>query len=127
MIRRPPRSTLFPYTTLFAIYAGNPEIGGRYSALSPFGMVPAAAMGLEPLELLDRARTMVGSCEASVPPAQNPGVRLGAIIGELALAGRDKLTIATSPLLASFGAWLEQLIAESLGKLGKGIVPVDGE
>jgi transaldolase / glucose-6-phosphate isomerase len=110
-----------------AIYAGDPEIGGRYSALSPFGMVPAAAMGLDPLALLERARTMVGSCEASVPPAQNSGVRLGAIIGELALAGRDKLTIVSSVQLVSFGAWLEQLIAESTGKLGRGIVPVDGE
>lgn len=111
----------------FAVYAGDPEIGGRYSALSPFGMVPAAAMGLEPIDLLTRARTMVGSCDAVVPPAKNQGVRLGAILGELALAGRDKLTIVSSPMLSAFGAWLEQLVAESTGKQGKGIVPVDGE
>jgi transaldolase/glucose-6-phosphate isomerase len=111
----------------FAVYGGDPEIGGRYSALSPFGLVPATAMGLDPVDLLARARTMVGSCEESVPPANNLGVRLGAILGELCLAGRDKLTIVASPAIASFGAWLEQLIAESLGKDGKGIVPVDGE
>ncbi len=111
----------------YALYTGDPEIGGRFSALSPFGLVPATAMGLEPVDLLNRARTMTGSCEASVPPSQNPGVRLGAILGELALAGRDKLTLTASPQLTALGPWLEQLIAESTGKQGKGIVPIDGE
>ena len=109
------------------IYNGDPEIGGRYSALSPFGLVPAAAMGLDVVELLHRARRMMGSCQGAVPPDANPGVRLGAAMGELALAGRDKLTLVTSPKIASFGAWVEQLVAESTGKHGKGIVPVDGE
>lgn len=110
-----------------AVYNGDPEVGGRYSALSPFGLVPAAAMGLHVHELLDRARLMIGSCDASVPPHVNPGVRLGVILGELALAGRDKLTLVTSSSISTFGAWLEQLIAESTGKHGKGIVPIDGE
>lgn len=110
-----------------AIYNGDPEVGGRYSALSPFGLVPAAAMGLDVLDLLERTDLMIGSCEASVPPAQNPGVSLGVMIGELALAGRDKLTFVLSDGIRSLGGWLEQLIAESTGKHGKGIVPVDGE
>lgn len=110
-----------------AIYNGDPEVGGRYSALSPFGLVPAAAMGLDVADLLERARLMVGSCDASVPARANPGVRLGAVLGELAKAGRDKLTIVTSTSISTFGAWLEQLIAESTGKHGKGIIPIDGE
>ena len=110
-----------------AIYNGDPEVGGRYSALSPFGMVPAAAMGLDVVDLLDRARLMVASCDASAPPASNPGVQLGVILGELALAGRDKLTLVCSESIETFGAWLEQLIAESTGKHDKGIVPVDRE
>ncbi|MEQ9501824.1 MAG: bifunctional transaldolase/phosoglucose isomerase [Deltaproteobacteria bacterium] len=109
------------------IYNGDPEVGGRYSALSPFGLVPAAAMGMDVQDLLDRARLMIGSCDASVPPHANPGVRLGVILGELALAGRDKLTLVCSSSIATFGAWVEQLIAESTGKHGKGIVPIDGE
>jgi transaldolase/glucose-6-phosphate isomerase len=109
------------------VYNGDPEIGGRYSALSPFGLVPAAAMGLDPVDLLERARRMVGSCEAEVPPEFNAGVKLGAALGELALGGRDKLTLISSPGLAAFGAWVEQLVAESTGKHGKGIVPVDLE
>lgn len=110
-----------------AIYNGDPEVGGRYSALSPFGLVPAAAMGLDVVDLLERADLMIGSCGPSVPPAANAGVSLGVMMGELALAGRDKLTFVLSPSIASFGGWLEQLIAESTGKHGKGIVPVDGE
>ncbi len=110
-----------------SVYCGVPEIGGRYSALSPFGMVPAAAMGLDVFDLLQRARVMVGSCEESVPATANPGVQLGVALGEMALAGRDKLTIVASPKIAAFGGWLEQLVAESTGKIGKGIVPVDGE
>lgn len=110
-----------------AIYNGDPEVGGRYSALSPFGLVAAAAMGLDVLDLLERTDLMIGSCEASVPPAQNAGVSLGAAMGELALAGRDKLTFVLSEGISSLGGWLEQLIAESTGKHGKGVVPVDGE
>lgn len=110
-----------------AIYSGDPEVGGRYSALSPFGLVPAAAMGLDVPDLLARARLMIGSSEAAVPPSANPGVRLGVILGELAKAGRDKLTFVTSSGISALGGWLEQLIAESTGKHGKGIVPVDGE
>lgn len=109
------------------IIPGDPEIGGRYSALSPFGIVAAQAMGLDTIALLKRARRMQYSCQSEVPPAENPGVRLGTFVGLHALAGRDKLTVATTPALSAFGAWLEQLIAESTGKQGKGVVPVDGE
>ena len=110
-----------------AIFPGDPEIGGRYSALSNFGLVAAAAMGLDVLDLLHRADRMRKSCSVDVPPRDNPGVRLGALLGELAKNGRDKLTLLTTPSLTAFGAWLEQLIAESTGKQGKGIIPVDLE
>jgi transaldolase/glucose-6-phosphate isomerase len=110
-----------------AVYNGDPEVGGRFSALSPFGLVPLAAAGVDVAEFLHRTRWMVGSCEASVPPSENEGLRFGAILGELAKAGREKLTLVTSPRLAAFGAWIEQLVAESTGKHGLGIVPVDGE
>ncbi|MGH8611929.1 MAG: bifunctional transaldolase/phosoglucose isomerase [Gammaproteobacteria bacterium] len=106
---------------------GNPGIGGRYSVLSDFGMVPAAAMGLDIGRLLTATQQMVRSCAANVPPADNPGVVLGTVMGVLAKSGRDKLTIITSSAIADFGAWLEQLIAESTGKLGKGLIPVDAE
>jgi len=106
---------------------GDPTIGGRFSALSPFGMVPAALMGLDPRDWLERAREMTRSCGEFVPPAANPGVALGAILGTLARGGRDKLTLVLSPGIASLGGWLEQLVAESTGKHGMGIVPVDGE
>jgi transaldolase / glucose-6-phosphate isomerase len=106
---------------------GNPNIGGRYSVLSDFGMVPAALMGLDVKTLLTCAQLMQRSCGPSVPPAENPGIELGMIMGQLAKAGRDKVTVVTSPTIASFGAWLEQLLAESTGKQGKGLVPVDGE
>ncbi|MEH3106222.1 MAG: bifunctional transaldolase/phosoglucose isomerase [Sphingomonas fennica] len=111
----------------FEIVAGDPEIGGRYSVLSAFGMVPAAAMGVDTHAFYEATAPMVFACGADAPPAENPGVKLGAILGEAALAGRDKLTILPSPGLAPFGAWLEQLVAESTGKEGKGIVPVDLE
>jgi transaldolase/glucose-6-phosphate isomerase len=110
-----------------AVYHGVPGIGGRYSVLSDFGMVPAAAMGLDVSEFLKISQMMVHSCAASVPPADNPGVLLGTIVGVLARAGRDKVTIVASPGIADFGAWLEQLIAESTGKQGKGLIPVDAE
>jgi transaldolase / glucose-6-phosphate isomerase len=106
---------------------GKPSIGGRYSVLSDFGMVPAALLGLDLEKLLASARVMVFSCAASVPPAENPGVRLGVILGQSAKLGRDKITIVASPPIADFGAWLEQLVAESTGKQGKGLIPVDAE
>jgi transaldolase/glucose-6-phosphate isomerase len=109
------------------IFYGLPSVGGRYSALSNFGMVPAAAMGLDTGKFLQRTKEMVDACKASTPIEQNPGVRLGLIIGTAAKLGRDKITLITSPGIADLGAWLEQLIAESTGKLGKGIIPVDRE
>jgi len=109
------------------IFHGDPSIGGRYSALSNFGIVPAAVMGLDVATFLDRTEEMVQACAASVPVENNPGVMLGIILGVAAKSGRDKVTIVTSPAIADLGAWLEQLLAESTGKQGKGIVPVDRE
>ena len=109
------------------IVSGDPAIGGRYSVLSAFGMVPAAVMGLDVKAFFAAIAPMVFSCGQDAPPAMNPGVHLGAIIGEAAVAGRDKLTILPSKSLVPFGAWLEQLLAESTGKEGHGIVPVDLE
>ncbi len=109
------------------IFYGLPSIGGRYSALSNFGMVPAAAMGLDTGKFLARTKEMVEACQPSVPVEQNPGVMLGLIMGTAAKFGHDKITLITSPAIADLGAWLEQLIAESTGKLGKGIIPVDRE
>jgi transaldolase / glucose-6-phosphate isomerase len=106
---------------------GLPTIGGRYSVLSNFGMVPAAAIGLDAKPFLERTAEMVRSCAASAPPSENPGVILGAILGICQQQGRDKVTVIASEGVADFGAWLEQLLAESTGKLGKGIVPVDAE
>ncbi len=109
------------------ILSGVPEIGGRYSALSNFGIVPAALMGLNIEQFLHQAERMRHSCDASVPAQENPGVVLGTVLGCLAKAGRDKLTFVISPALRDLGAWLEQLVAESTGKEGKGIIPVEGE
>lgn len=109
------------------VLPGDPQVGGRYSALSNFGMAAIAAFGGDVEGALDAAALMSDSCAASVPAADNPGVRLGVTLGELAKAGRDKLTIAATAGLVPFGAWLEQLVAESTGKGGKGIVPVDSE
>ncbi|MFY9559449.1 MAG: bifunctional transaldolase/phosoglucose isomerase [Terriglobales bacterium] len=109
------------------IFYGLPSIGGRYSALSNFGMVPAAAMGLDIGKFLNRTEEMVQACKPITPVADNPGVMLGLILGTAATMGRDKITIITSPGIFDLGAWLEQLIAESTGKLGKGIIPVDRE
>ncbi len=109
------------------IFLNPADIGGRYSALSYFGMVPAALMGLDVKKLLDRAERIVHSCASVVPAADNPGARLGAIMGECAKAGRDKLTIVCDPKISSFGLWVEQLLAESSGKEGKGIIPIAGE
>lgn len=109
------------------VFFGLPSIGGRYSALSNFGMVPAAIMGIDALRFLDRTDEMVTACSSSVPVEQNPGVVLGTILGVLAKEGRDKVTLITSPGLSDLGAWLEQLVAESTGKEGKGLIPVDLE
>ncbi len=111
------------------IFINDPNIGGRYSALSFYGVVPAALMGVDLQTLLGRAQEMACNCEACNCPVggDNTGAKLGALMGELALAGRDKVTLIASPPLASFGAWLEQLIAESTGKENTGILPVADE
>jgi transaldolase/glucose-6-phosphate isomerase len=109
------------------IFAGDPSIGGRYSALSHFGMVPAAAMGMDLGKFLSTTQEMVQACAASSAADTNPGVLLGNILGVAANHGRDKITIITSPGISDLGAWLEQLIAESTGKIGKGIIPVGRE
>jgi transaldolase/glucose-6-phosphate isomerase len=108
------------------IFMGVPSIGGRYSALSNFGMVPAAVMGLDVAKFLNNTEEMVKACHSFAADA-NPGVVLGTILGVAANHGRDKLTIIASPRIFDLGAWLEQLIAESTGKIGKGIIPVDRE
>ncbi len=109
------------------IFHGDPTIGGRYSVLSPFGLVPAAAAGIDIGHFLELTRKMVRSCADDVPPAQNPGVQLGLAMALAGAAGRDKITILASKSVAEFGAWAEQLIAESTGKDGKGLIPIDGE
>jgi transaldolase/glucose-6-phosphate isomerase len=109
------------------IFAGVPSIGGRYSALSNFGMVPAALMGLDVKKFLDRSKEMVSACAPSASVEGNPGAMLGIVLGTAAKNGRDKVTIVTSPGVSDLGAWLEQLLAESTGKDGKGIIPVDRE
>jgi glucose-6-phosphate isomerase len=109
------------------IFFGVPSIGGRYSALSNFGMVPAAVMGLDVARFLNVANKMAVACSPSSPIENNPGVVLGAVLGALANRGRDKLTFIISPGIFDLGAWLEQLIAESTGKDGKGLIPVDRE
>jgi transaldolase/glucose-6-phosphate isomerase len=109
------------------VFFGRPSIGGRYSALSNFGMVPAAVMGLDTKKFLARAGEMVRDCGADISVEENPGAVLGIILGTAANAGRDKATLITSPGISDLGAWLEQLLAESTGKVGKGIIPVDRE
>lgn len=109
------------------IFLNQPDIGGRYSALSYFGMVPAALMGLDVAQLLRRTQSMMESCGTRVRVNQNPAATLGAVMAECALAGRDKLTIVTDQKLSALGLWVEQLIGESTGKEGKGIIPVVGE
>jgi glucose-6-phosphate isomerase len=110
-----------------AVFVNPGDIGGRYSALSFFGMVPAALVGADLERLLDGVREVAVACGPDVPAAENPALRLGALLGEAALAGRDKLTIVAEPPLRALGAWIEQLVAESTGKEGKGILPVDLE
>ena len=110
------------------VFFGWPNIGGRYSALSDFGLVPAAIMGVDVAKLLDRTDEMVCACMPSVPVEENPGVVLGTILGVAANQfGRDKVTIIASPGVSALGAWLEQLLAESTGKAGKGLIPIDRE
>ncbi|HEV2689001.1 MAG TPA: transaldolase, partial [Bryobacteraceae bacterium] len=109
------------------IFFGRPSIGGRYSALSNFGMVPAAVMGMDTKKFLTRTAEMVRACGAGSAVDENPGAALGIILGTAANAGRDKVTIIASPGIFDLGAWLEQLLAESTGKVGKGIIPVDRE
>lgn len=108
------------------IFINFPDIGGRYSALSYFGIVPAALMGVNVKELLERTKLMIMSCGPHVPVSQNPGVVLGAAIAEMASQGCDKLNYLMPPSLTTFGLWLEQLLAESTGKNGKGILPLNG-
>ncbi len=108
-------------------FQNNPNIGGRYSALSFFGLVPAALIGINVPKLLQRAKAMADLCGAETPVSENPGAVLGTILGKLALMGRDKVTFVASPAIADFPNWVEQLIAESTGKEGKGILPVVGE
>ncbi len=109
------------------VFHGDPAIGGRYSVLSNFGMVPAAILGLDVARCFETARCMVRSCAESAPAAANPGARLGLILGVAAKAGRDKVTFVVSPGIADLGAWLEQLLAESTGKHGAGLIPIDAE
>ena len=109
------------------IFYGLASIGGRYSALSNFGMIPAAVMGLGVKKFLKNAQEMVKACGPDAGADKNPGVVLGAILGTAANAGADKVTIISSPGIHDLGAWLEQLLAESTGKVGKGIIPVDRE
>jgi hypothetical protein len=109
------------------IYHGRASIGGRYSALSDFGMVPTAVMGVNVKKFLDNTEEMVHACVPAVPANENPGLVLGVILGTHAVNGHDKVTLITSPGIYDLGAWLEQLLAESTGKDGKGIIPVDRE
>ncbi|MCY3881966.1 MAG: bifunctional transaldolase/phosoglucose isomerase [Chloroflexi bacterium] len=108
------------------VFHGDPEIGGRYSALSVFGMAPAALIGADVGQLAMRAQEMLDACRRTVP-SENPGALLGAVLGEAALAGRDKLTLVLPGEVRELGTWIEQIVAESLGKEGRGIVPVAGE
>ncbi len=109
------------------VFLSDPDIGGRYSALSYFGLVPLALIGTDLHRFLERAQAMVRASASSAPMEDNPGVNLGAILGALGQQGLDKVTLIASPAVRSFGGWLEQLLAESTGKEGKGLIPVDGE
>lgn len=109
------------------IFLNPADIGGRFSVLSYFGMVPAALMGIDVEQLLDRAIAMLSACGPAAPAQLNPGLQLGAVLGALGAAGRNKLTLLTSRGVSTLGYWIEQLIAESTGKEGKGILPVEGE
>jgi glucose-6-phosphate isomerase len=122
-----PLVTLAEQEAFRHIFLNSLDIGGRYSVLSYFGLVPAALIGINIARLLGRSEGMRQSCGADVPAYQNAGAWFGACMGKLALNGRDKLTLVTSPSIAAFELWVEQLIAESTGKEGKGIIPVSNE
>ncbi len=109
------------------VFCADPMVGGRNSALTAFGLVPAGLIGQDVAGMLESGRRMALECSEDVPAGRNPGLVLGAVIGQAALEGRDKLTLLADEPWQPFGAWLEQLIAESSGKQGKGILPVDGE
>ena len=109
------------------VWHGVPDIGGRFSALSNFGLVPATVSGLDVPALIDRARTMVARCGPSETPNRNPGVKLGLVLGAAADLGRDKITLVLSPAIRALGGWLEQLLAESTGKAGRGLIPIVDE
>ncbi|HEY5410698.1 MAG TPA: hypothetical protein VIJ94_08215, partial [Caulobacteraceae bacterium] len=109
------------------VFHGEPEIGGRYSVLSNFGMVPAAVMGLDLDRFFETTREMVRACGPTAAAKANPGVALGCILGTAAKAGQDKVSILASKGIADLGAWLEQLLAESTGKQGGGLIPIDAE
>ena len=106
------------------IFLADPTVGGRYSALTAFGMVPAGLLGVDLDILLDHAAEMAQQCQIVTPIERNPGLVLGAIMGQAAISGRDKLSILTDPQIRPFASWLEQLIAESSGKSGIGILPI---
>src|SRR5262249_18701820 len=110
-----------------AVFDGVPSIGGRFSAVRPFRKVPLAAVGHDVRGFLERTQTMVRSCGPDVPPDENPGAQLGLVLGCLAKNGRDKVTIVASPAVADFGAWAAQLLAESTGKQGRGLIPIAAE
>jgi len=124
---RTPLETLARERGFRRVFSAPPEVGGRYSALSVFGLVPAALIGVDIHRVIDGAWAMIETTSTRVSIEDNPALALGAAIGECAVAGRNKLTIVTSPSLAALPAWIEQLIAESTGKQGKGIVPVVDE
>ncbi len=109
------------------IFTPQQDVGGRFSALSHFGLLPAALAGADILSILDRGNKMAIRCHADVPAEENPGALLGAVMGTLARRGRDKLTLITSPTVSAFGMWVDQLIAESTGKDGMGVVPIVNE
>ncbi len=109
------------------VFRSPPEVGGRYSALTPFGLVPAALIGMDLGRMLSSAAAMAVACGPAIPASRNPALRLAAALGEATRSGRDKITYLCSPAVAPFGGWVEQLIAESTGKNGTGIVPVVGE
>jgi transaldolase/glucose-6-phosphate isomerase len=122
-----PLETLARRAGFRRVFLNQPDIGGRYSALSYFGLVPAALVGAPVRGLLEEAMEMACACASYVPVGDNPGMWLGALMAEAALAGRDKLTLVMPPAISTFGTWVEQLVAESTGKEGKGILPVEGE
>jgi glucose-6-phosphate isomerase len=122
-----PLATLAQEKEFRQIFLNPPDIGGRYSVLSYFGLVPAALIGIDIAELLEQANRMRSFCDSNVPHDENPGLWLGACMGTLALKGHDKLSLVTSPSIGTFGLWIEQLIAESTGKDGKGIIPIANE